>query len=604
MSLFAELKRRNVLRVAGLYVAGAWLVLQVAGTVLPMIDAPIWLSRAVVVVLAIGFLPALVFAWAFEITSEGLKREHEVDREVSITPQTGRRLDRVIMAVLALALVYFAVDKFLLAPERTAAQTEAARSEGRSTALTESYGDRSIAVLPFVDRSPGQDQAYLADGLAEELLNQLAKIPELRVISRTSAFSFRDDDLAVPEIARRLNVAHVLEGSVRPAAGAVRVTAQLVDARSDTQLWSATYDRPLEHIFAVQDEIAAAVVEKLKLEAFDAPSRARPVDPRAHALVLQARHVYLQGSAEGMQRAIELYQQALAIEPGDAAAWAGLATVYSRQAAKGLRPVDEGYGLAREAANKALAIDPGRAPAHVTLGWIADSYDVDPAGAARHFGRALALAPTDVEIVRDAAPMVATLGRFDQAIALGEYATSRDPVNPLGHHYLAYAYYVAGRYEQAIASWNTVLRLAPDFGSAHQLIGLALVASGDPAAALTEIRQEPVDEWRRAGLPVAWHALGKPAESDAALAELIREQGNDWAYNIAAAFAYRGEADRAFEWLEKAVVRRDSGLPEVALDPLFRNLREDPRWLPFLRRIGKAPEQLAAIRLEVQMPAK
>lgn len=604
MSFLAELRRRNVLRVAGLYVAGAWLVLQVAGTVLPMLEAPPWFARAVVVVLAIGFLPALVFAWAFELTPEGLKREHEVDRTASITPQTGRRLDRLIMAVLALALVYFALDKFLLAPERTEAARSEGRSEGRSAALTESYGDKSIAVLPFADLSPKRDQAYLADGLAEELLNQLAKIPELRVISRTSAFSFKDEELAVPEIARRLNVAHVLEGSVRQAGERLRVTAQLLDARSDTHLWSETYDRPLADIFAVQDEIAAAVVAALKLELLGAPPRARPVDPQAHALTLQARYVLLQGSAAGAERAVELYQAALALDPDDPDAWTGLASSYVRQADRGLRPTEEGYRLAREAANRALAIDPDSAQAYVALGAIAENFEGDLAEAARHFERALALAPTDIEVLRRAAVLSSALGRLDQSIALGEYVTSRDPVNAVGHYNLAYSNYLAGRLERAIAGMRTVLALAPEFGATRYGIGLALLKQGDTHGALAEIEQESDAPWRRIGRSIALHALGRPAEADAALAELIREQGQSWAYNIAYVHVYRGEADRAFEWLEKAVAYRDAGLSEIATEPLFANLHDDPRWLPFLRRLGKAPEQLAAIRFEVRVPAR
>jgi adenylate cyclase len=272
MSFFAELKRRNVIRVGAAYVVLAWLVIQVAETIFPLFgygDAP---ARIVVVVLAIAFIPALTFAWAFELTPEGLKKESEVDRSQSVTPQTGKKLDRVIMVVLALGLAYFAFDKFVLHPQREAAkdeqfagQVERAKQQGRTEALVESYGDQSIAVLAFDDMSQAGDQEYLSDGIAEELLNLLAKIPELRVISRSSAFSFKGKDLPLTEIAQQLNVAHILEGSVRKAGNRVRITAQLIEARSDTHLWSETYDRELNDIFAIQDEIAVVVVEQLKL---------------------------------------------------------------------------------------------------------------------------------------------------------------------------------------------------------------------------------------------------------------------------------------------------------------------------------------------------
>jgi TolB-like protein len=560
-------------------------------------------------VLAIGLLPVLVFAWAFELTPEGLKRESEIDRSQSIAPHTGRKLDRAIIVVLALAVGYFAIDKFALSPQREAAlqqqkavEVEAARKEGRSQALVDSYGDRSIAVLPFVDLSPNKDQEYFSDGISEELLNLLAKISQLRVISRSSAFSFKGQNLGVPEIGKRLNVAHVLEGSVRKAGNQVRITVQLIDARSDTQLWSDTYDRPLDNIFAVQDEIAAAVVAQLKLELLGAAPKAKVSDPKAYALILQARQLARQRSAEGFERSIALYQQVLAIDANDAAAWNGLARNYINQAGDGLRPIEEGFQLGREAVGKALASDPDYAPAHGVLGWIAMIHDDDLATAARHFEHALMLEPTNTDTIGNAAALAMSLGRLDTAIALNEYANARDPVNPTGYQNLGVAYSNAGRQEEAIESYRSALSLSPDLAGAQSQIGVALLLKGDPARALTAMQKESNEGWRLIGLPMAWHALGDSPKSDAALAELIGKFGEHAAYNIAYVLAFRGEAARAFEWLDKAVAYRDPGLPEISVNPLFANLHADPRWLPFLRKIGKAPEQLAAIKFDVKLP--
>ena len=256
--------------------------------------------RRVIVVLVIGLLPVLIFAWAFEITPDGLKRENEVDRSQSITPQTGKKLDRVIMGVLALALGYFAVDKFVLAPQREQAATEAGRAEGRTESLVKSYGDKSIAVLPFVNMSADKDQEYFSDGISEELLNLLAKIPKLRVISRSSAFSYKGKDVKLAQVAEELNVAHILEGSVRKAGNKVRITAQLIEARSDTHLWSNTWDRELDDIFAVQDEIAAAVVEQLKITLLGEAPKAKEVNPEAYALFLQGRQLRRQNTPEAL----------------------------------------------------------------------------------------------------------------------------------------------------------------------------------------------------------------------------------------------------------------------------------------------------------------
>jgi len=602
LSFLDELKRRNVIRIAGLYLVGAWLIVQVTGTVLPMFAASMWVSRGIVVALAIGFLPALIFAWAFELTPEGFKREKEVDRTDSITPYTGKKLDRLIMVGLALALGYFAFDKFVLAPQREEAQTSAARKEGRSEALVESYGEKSIAVLPFVDMSPNKDQEYFSDGIAEELLNLLAKIEQLRVISRSSAFSFKGKDIEIPEIAKRLNVEHILEGSVRKAGNQVRITAQLIDARSDTHLWSQTWDRQLDDIFAVQDEIAAAVVEQLKIKLLGAAPQVKATDPKAYALYLQGRELGQLSTPEGLDRSIALYKQALTIDPDYAAAWVGLGTKYMTQANFGLRTFEEGFRLARAAVSKALAIDPDFALAHSSLGWLAMYDDRDFAAAARHIEHALDLEPRNTDIMTDAATLAQSLGRLDKAIALTEYITSRDPVNPLAYANLGVSYFFAGRHDDAIASFRTVLSLSPDFGGAKERVGEALLLKGDPAAALSAMQEEGNEVWRAIGLPMAWHAVGKTAESDAALAELIRKFGKDGAYNIAYVLAFRGETDRAFEWLEKAVAVKDPGLAEIVVEPLLANLHSDPRWLPFLRKIGKAPEQLAAIKFDVKVP--
>jgi TolB-like protein/Tfp pilus assembly protein PilF len=599
LSFFDELRRRNVIRMAGLYLVGAWLIVQVVSTILPAFDFPGWALRAVITLLAVGFVPALVFAWAFELTPEGLKREKDVDRAESIKPYARKTLDRIIMVVLALALGYFAFDKFVLSPARERSVVESARLEGRGEALVESYGDKSIAVLPFVNMSADRDQEYFADGIAEELLNVLTKVPHLRVISRSSAFSFKGKNVGIPEIGRRLNVAHVLEGSVRKSGNQVRITAQLIDARSDTHLWSQTYDRPLDDIFAVQDEIATSVVAQLKMELLGSALTAKVADPKAYSLYLQARHLGRQGTAGAQERSIALYRQALAIDPKYASAWAGLAQDYRIQSSSGLHP--EGIATAREAVDKALAIDPANAMAHAELGWIALVYDGDLAAAAQHFQRALSLEPANTDVLRGAGHMAGALGRLDTAIALDEFVTASDPVNPVAFNNLANMYVFGRRLDDAITNYRTALSLSPDYAGAHYSIGVALLLKGDRAGALAAMREESDVTWRAIGLPMAWHALGRRAESDAALAELISKHEKEASYNIAYVLAFLGKADDAFEWLGKAVAYHDPGLMEIAVEPLFAAIHDDPRWLPCLRKLGRAPDQLAAIKFDVKL---
>ena len=463
--------------------------------------------------------------------------------------------------------------------------------------------DKSIAVLAFVNLSSDKDNEYFSEGIAEELLNLLAQIPQLKVIARTSSFSFKGKDVAIPEIARQLGVAHVLEGSVRKAGNRVRITAQLSRGAESAHLWSANYDRTLDDIFAVQDEIAAAVVEELKLKLLGAVPKAKESDPEAYALYLQARAHFRQFTPEGLTQAIALAQQALARDPGLAAAWDQLSIVYSRQAGTGLRPVEEGYALAREAAHKALALDPGYALAHASLGLIAMFHDGDLAQATRHMQEALTLAPRDATVLGPAAMLALSLGRREQAITIRELAVARDPANPFALFALGIAYHCAHRPTDAEAVYRRSLQLAPGYIGGQNLLGLALLAQGQKEAALEETLKEPDESCRLMGLATVYHALGRQTDSDAALAELIAKHADKMAYNIAYVLADRGDADRAFEWLDKAVVNRDPGLTEIVLEPLFANIHNDPRWLPFLRKINMAPEQLAAIPFEVKLPA-
>lgn len=614
MSLFNELKRRNVFKVAIAYAVMSWLVLQVADVVLGHITAPAWIFHVLMLFLAIGLPFAVFFAWAFELTPVGLKRESEADGAASITHVTSKRLDYIIIAMLAVAIGVVIADRFLLVGARVARDqtTQDAATDSRAqSALLQGEAKpapavavegKSIAVLPFVNMSSDAEQEYFSDGLSEELLNLLAKIPQLRVIARTSSFAFKGEKIEIAEIAKKLNVAHVLEGSVRKSGNQVRITAQLIRASDSSHLWSETYDRSLDDVFAIQDEISAAVVEQLKITLLGAAPEAKETDPAAYVLYLQARQLQRQRTPEGHAQSIDLYQRALAIAPDYAASWVGLSENYSVQAGFGQRPIKEGYTLAREAADKALMLDPDNAAAHAQLGSISMHFDGNLAAAARHIERALQLDPANPDIFLNATDLAGALGRSEEAIALGEYAVSRDPVNSGGHSILSYYYSAAGRQDEAIALRHTALSLSPGMHVAQYNIGVALLRKGEPDAALAAMQLESVEGFRLIGSAMAYHALGQAAESDAALAELIDKYAMDTAYNIAYVLAYRGEADRAFEWLDKAVQYKDPGLAGIPTKIEFAKIQNDPRWLPFLESIGKSPAQLDAIEFKVNLP--
>ena len=599
MFLFFELKRRNVLRVAAAYIVVAWLLIQVAETIFPLFGFDDTPARIVVIVLSILFIPAVVIAWVFELTPEGLKRDDEVDRSQSIAPQTGKKLDRIIMLVLALALGYFAFDKFVLSESRESYIAEAAREEGRSEALVAFYGDKSIAVLPFVNISSDKEQEYFSDGLSEELLNLLAKVPSLRVIARVSSFSYKGEDTNIADVSRKLKVDHLLSGSVRKANNKVRVTAKLIRAHDSSHLWAETYERTLDDIFLIQDEIAAAVVAQLKVKLLGVVPTSSKTDSTAYAFYLQARELAHQANAEAYEQSNDLYQQALVIAPDYAAAWAGLAENYISIANRALLDINEGYALAREAADKALTLDLNFALAHASLGRIAMVHDNDLAGAAQHLERALELDPTNPQIVRAVATLLINLDRLDEAIRLLEYAAARDPINADVHANLALGYFCAGRPADAIDKYRTALSLTPEAIGLQSFLGAALLANQEPAAALAAMQQEPAEAWRLIGLAMAHHALGNKSQSDAVLGELIEKYGEEWPYNVAYVFAFRGKVDSAFDWLDKAKRYNDPGLSEVVSAPEFTNITADPRWLPFLESIGKAPKQLNAVKLEV-----
>ncbi len=469
--------------------------------------------------------------------------------------------------------------------------------QGRHVAVADGI---SIAVLPFEDMSEGKDQEYMSDGMSEELLNLLAKVPALHVISRSSAFSFKGKQLGIPEIAKRLKVANVLEGSVRRSGNRLRITAQLIDARTDTHLWSETYDRTVDDLFTVQDEIAAAVVGQLKLTLLGAPPKTQKRDPRAHDLYLKAFQIARTGDSGATKQSIELLKEALAIAPDYAPAWQLLAFNHISEVYRELKPAKEGIRLAHEAIDKALALDPKDAMAYMRLAQVEMSLEGNLAGAAKHLEHAAELDPVRASSTGTA--LARRLGRTELAIGLAQSDVEHDPLNPLSYFELGKAHYAAGHLDEAILHLRTAASLSPKMDAVHSVICATLLLKGDAQGALVEAQREPSEIDRLMDLPMVYHALKQTAKADEALATLIRKHGESDPYNIAYVLAFRGETGHAFEWLDKAVQNHDTGLVEIGSEQLFANLHGDPRWLPLLHKLGQAPEQLAAIRFAVKVP--
>jgi TolB-like protein len=597
LSLFSELKRRNVIRVSVAYLALGWIVTQVTSTVAPMLHLPPWVAAVVLWIGVIGFPFVVMFSWVYELTPEGLKKESEVQRPESITHHTARRLDLLIIGLLVGAMALFVLDRVF-----PRSWPSGAASPIAVTPAAPASQEKSVAVLPFADMSQAKDQEYFSDGISEELLNLLAKVPNLRVAARTSSFAFKGKEVGVEEIARQLHVTHVLEGSVRKSGNRVRVTAQLIHAADGYHVWSESWDRELDDIFTVQDEIAAAVVAQMKVTLLGEAPKSRVTDPQTYEWFLQARQLGQQFTPEGFEESTALLKRVVASDPGYVEAWRLLARDCFNAASFGLRPVDAAYAEARQYIEKALAIDPDYGRAHDGLASIAASYDYDLQAAARAWQLALQLDPGNTDILSNSTLLLDVLGRHDESIAVQEYILARDPVSPLTRSALGWSYYYAGRPAESAEAARVTLKLSPGFLGASSALATRLLLSGDAQGALAEAGKEPSEMLRLVAQAMAYHSLARHADSDAALEQLVRKYEKWGSYSIADVYAYRGENDRAFDWLDKAVGYRDSGVPLATVDPLLAAIHDDPRWLPFLRRHGMAPEQLAAIKFEVKLP--
>ena len=456
----------------------------------------------------------------------------------------------------------------------------------------------SIAVLPFVNRSHDEEDEYFSDGLADELLSVLAKIRGLRVAARTSAFQFKgkNDDIAV--IGRKLNVATVLEGSVRKAGNRMRISVQLVKVADGYHLWSETYDRTLEDIFEVQDDIAQSVVKELRTTllggAADATAQVaaavqgRADNPEAHRLYLQGRFFLERVTEADVARAVEYLAQATALDPEFALGWAGLARAYHLQAAWGWAPFAAGFERAREAAQRALALAPDLAEAHVCLGLVFERGDWDLQAADVEFRRAFELAPGNVDVLIARAGLAGILGRHDETLELLQKAVALDPLGTSTLRALGRSYSSVGRFDDAETTLRAALDLNPKAGVVHSILSSIRLKQGRPDEALAEASLEPHPVLRLFDTAMARHALGQAAESDAALSELIANHAEIAAFDIGQLCAQRGEIDRAFEWLERGYAQRDSGMPLLANDRFLASLHDDPRWGPLLRKVGLA----------------
>jgi TolB-like protein/DNA-binding winged helix-turn-helix (wHTH) protein len=567
--LIAELKRRNVFRVAAAYGIVAWLLVEMASVVVPALHLPEWTLTLLVFLVVAGFPLAMILAWAFELTQEGIKRETAVDPAESITHLTGRKLDFAIIGLLVVAVVFLIVDNYVLEPDGTEVAAEQIPATQPITI------EKSIAVLPFVNMSDDAGNEYFSDGLSEELLNLLARIPELKVAARTSSFSFKDKDLEVTEIASRLKVAYVLEGSVRKQGNQLRITAQLIQADNGYHLWSETYDRQLDNVFQIQEDIAIAVVDALRITLLGEVPKTRRTDPAAYQLFLEGQYLKRQLSPDSLNRAIQAFKQAVEIDPAYVPAWAELADTYIWGGGSDELSDEEATALADQAIQTAISTDPDYAFAYYVRGisWIFTKHRFKQG--IEDFQHALKLDPDDAFIVAAIGKGAFLTGKFDLAITQYQAALAMEPIVPEFYWFLGMAYLSSGRLDDAEASFRKLLSLSPSSYGKHDL-WKTLLLKGELEAALAESDTSFV----RA---IIHHALGNAAVADEALADLIE---NADPYSIAMVYGYRGDVDKTFEWLDYMLENSDYYPTWILTETAFRSIHSDPRWEPFLEKLG------------------
>jgi adenylate cyclase len=565
----SELRRRNVFKMAVLFAVGGWAVLSVSDLVLDIFGAPEGSLRIIFFVLVVAFPIALFLSWFYEITPEGLKREVDVQPGESIRSKTGRKMNFMIAFGVLLVVAGMAIQYLIFS-----------ESGG-----LEAIEKNSIAVLPFVDMSPDGDQEYFGDGIAEELLNLLAKIPELKVAARTSSFSFKGQEDDVATIGDKLHVANVLEGSIRKAGNKFRITAQLISAKDGYHLFSETYDRALVDIFAVQDEIAAAVVEQLEITLLHRESpQARRTEPEVLALYLQGRQYARLVTKEGFVQALEALEKAVEIDPDYAPAWAEIGSVYLTRAIQNDKP--ETFDLARETFEKTLSIDPSLAEAWAGLSVIYSLHEWNFTKADELIQKALSIDGRNAQVLRRAAVLKHFTGKAEEAAALYETALTYDPLSLALHVNLGLSNYYAGNYEQSLEYFDKALAMSPNYGQGKFYRGSASLALGDPETALSYFEDEAMLGRKLMGQSLAYWDMGRKEESTAVLDEFIRDHLSDgWGPFIAMVHAYRGETDQAFELLEQEYESHASMLLTVELQPLLVNLHADPRWDDLMKRI-------------------
>lgn len=575
-SFFSELKRRNVYKVAIAYIVGGWALSQGIAQVFPVFDVPNWAIRLVVLLIVIGLPIALILAWAFEVTPEGIKRTETAD--AAGQRSRGSAWIYVVLISAALSVGLFFAGRY-----------SAGHAAPRPSEATITIPAKSVAVLPLINESGDPKDEYFSDGLSEELIAALAQISGLKVIGRSSSFRFKDRKEEPRIIGEKLGVSTLLDGTVRKQGDKVRIVAELVNAADGIQLWTQTFERELKDIFAVQQQIARAVAESLKVTLLGTDSRSAQAyttdNAEAHNAYLQGHFYLLRRNVEDFRKAIDYYDEAIQLDPNYALAYAERAEALAFMGdLTGQR--ETAYPKAHTDAEKAVAIAHDLAEARAALGWILCLAEWKFTEGLAELKRAKELSPANPTANDLLARIIVYLGRFDEAERQARQAVELDPLSTVTHGNLARVLFYAGKLDEADAAAGKSAELQPTGAGTHRFQVLIAAQRGDGEAALREAQMEPDPGFRRFELAVAHHVRGDREAADAALKDLIANGRRGLAYQIAEVYALRGDKDKAFEWLQIAFDDRDAGMLGLLVDPVLRGLRDDPRYKNLLAKVG------------------
>ncbi len=586
-AFFAELKRRNVYKVAVAYVVAGWALAQGIAQVFPVFDIPNWAVRLIVLAIVIGFPIALVVAWAFEITPEGIKRTEDVD--LAPSRRSGNRAwIYVVLIGGAISVALFFLGRYT-APRTSVVEDE--RPGGPS------LPSKSIAVLPFENLSGDPDNAYFAEGIQDEILARLSKIGELKVISRTSTQKYKSAPDNLREIAHQLGVTHILEGTVQKAAEQVRVNVQLINATTDAHLWAEIYDRKLTDIFDVESDIAKTIAETLKAKLTGSESHAVAAHPtenaEAYQLYLRGRYFLGKRTGDNLPKAIQYFEQAIAIDQRYALAYAGLADAYLLLPSYSGAPWKESLGKAKAEAKKALALDETLAEPHASLAEVFGQGDLDLARSLKEFRRAIELNSNYATAHSWYGRALLAAGRFDEAISEIRRSIELDPFSIVINSQLAYVYVIARRGDEAIKQARKTIEMEPSFYWGHSLLGRALQQKGDLVGAISEMekaRELDEDPQTRAWLAHAYAAAGRKDDTLKMVHELedLSHLRPAAIYYLAIAHVALGEKEEALRLLEKSFAEPAIDMSGIKVDPLFDTLHGDPRFEALVHKIVAA----------------